>query len=302
MSRTGGEQSTPRAIIHKRILDAAESAPDASMAEIADGIGGASTELVERVLEQYGDPAEDQQESRADTQDPQEANMDEHDSQNEQGETASTTDVSVSEARADENGRRDVDRSELTERQVKTLRLIDEAPDASQSDLAEEFDVTRVTISRWLNDIPGFDWSRRREIASEILNGGDLRETTEQEQPEQPGEGEPSGASSEQEQSGQSSGREQPEQSNDREESGQSDERERSGQSAEPETLDRRLDTLERRVDEIETTRDDQIETTPDASSPGIGPELAHKVVHAAMTSDLIDEEEELRLLRELMR
>ncbi|PSQ07372.1 hypothetical protein BRC93_16325 [Halobacteriales archaeon QS_5_70_15] len=284
MSRTGGEQSTPRAIIHKRILDAAESEPDASMTEIADGIGGASTELVERVLEQYGDPAEDQQESRADTQDPQEVTMDEHDSQNEQGETASTTDGSVSEARADENGRRDVDRSELTERQLKTLRLIDEVPDASQSDLAEEFDVTRVTISRRLNDIPGFDWSRRREIASEILNGGDLRETNEQEQ------------------SGQSGGREQPEQSNDREGSGQSDERERSGQSAEPETLDRRLDALERRVDEIETTPDDQVETTPDASSPGIGPELAHKVVHAAMTSDLIDEEEELRLLRELMR
>jgi hypothetical protein len=39
MSRTGDRSSTPRAVIHKRILDIAGSKPDASMAEIADEIG-----------------------------------------------------------------------------------------------------------------------------------------------------------------------------------------------------------------------------------------------------------------------
>jgi hypothetical protein len=33
----------------------------------------------------------------------------------------------------------------------------------------------------------------------------------------------------------------------------------------------------------------------------GIDPELAHKVVHACLNSDRISEEEELRLLKQLM-
>ena len=42
----------PRAILHKRIHDVAESNPDASMAEIADQVGGASVDMVETVLEE----------------------------------------------------------------------------------------------------------------------------------------------------------------------------------------------------------------------------------------------------------
>lgn len=56
--RDGGRSSVPRAVIHKRILDAAESDPDASMDELAAEVPGASTTLVEKVLEEYGDPAE----------------------------------------------------------------------------------------------------------------------------------------------------------------------------------------------------------------------------------------------------
>ncbi|GAB3673215.1 hypothetical protein GCM10028856_27560 [Halopiger thermotolerans] len=43
-------------MIHKQILDVAESAPDASMTAIAEEVSGATTELVEKVLEEYGDP------------------------------------------------------------------------------------------------------------------------------------------------------------------------------------------------------------------------------------------------------
>ncbi|MFB6191979.1 MAG: hypothetical protein ABEI11_01515 [Haloarculaceae archaeon] len=50
------EPDTPRAVIHKRILDVAADQPDASMAAIADEITGATTDLVERVLDEYGDP------------------------------------------------------------------------------------------------------------------------------------------------------------------------------------------------------------------------------------------------------
>jgi transcriptional regulator with XRE-family HTH domain len=264
-------------VIHKRILDAAESDPDASMAEIADGIGGASTELVERVLEQYGDPAGDQTEHRTDAgrQSHQETNMDRHDSQDDQGETTSTPDASDSDTGVDENGRSDVDHSGLTDRQLETLRLIEESPEASQSDLAEAFDVTRVTISRWLNDIPGFDWKRRREIASEILNGGDIRETDERDRSDRSGE------------------QERLERSDEQARPEQSDGQAPLDPSEELERLFRRLDTLERRIDGMEAP--------PEESSSGFDPELAHKIVHASMQSDRITEEEELQLLRELM-
>ena len=250
MSRTGDQLPTPRAVIHKKILDVAESNPSASMEEIASEIGGASTDLVERVLKQYGDPAGEEQDSQeneyTENQDRQDRNQ--HDPQNDPEGSVSTQVASEPDTPMDENGRNDVDQTELTEKQLKTLRLIEENPEASQSDIAEEFDVTRATISRWLNDIPGFGWTRRREIASEILNGSGIRETTEQEEPEV---------------------------------------------SEEFSAVRRKLDALERRID--------QMETNPETDSPGIDPELAHKVVHASMSSDLITEEEELQLLRELM-
>lgn len=49
--------SAPRALIHKKILEQAASMPEATMAEVADEVSGASTDLVERVLAEYGDPA-----------------------------------------------------------------------------------------------------------------------------------------------------------------------------------------------------------------------------------------------------
>ena len=64
--------STPRALIHKKILEAAATMPEATMAEVADEVSGASTDLVERVLAEYGDPADsesDSGESPADTGD-----------------------------------------------------------------------------------------------------------------------------------------------------------------------------------------------------------------------------------------
>lgn len=51
-----GNTRVPRAVIHKQILDAAASKPDASMRAIADEVSGATTELVEKVFNEYGDP------------------------------------------------------------------------------------------------------------------------------------------------------------------------------------------------------------------------------------------------------
>lgn len=178
MSRTEDRSSTPRAVIHKRILDVAESDPSASMEEISREIGGASTELVERVLEQYGDPAGEDKGSQDDIE--VQGNQEEFEAQeshDDMQESAPTPDFWEPDMQTDENGRSDEDDPELSEKQLKTLRLIEQRPGATQGDLAEEFGVTRATVSRWLNDIPQFDWQRRTEIVSEILNGSDVVET-----------------------------------------------------------------------------------------------------------------------------
>ena len=58
MAERSDETKVPRAIVHKQILDAAEARPEASMEAIADEVTGASLSIVDRVLEEYGDPAE----------------------------------------------------------------------------------------------------------------------------------------------------------------------------------------------------------------------------------------------------
>ncbi|MDY6819121.1 MAG: hypothetical protein SVG88_10710 [Halobacteriales archaeon] len=60
MTESHSKTKNPKAVIHKKILDVAESNPDASIEGIADEISGASPALVERVLDDYGDPAESQ--------------------------------------------------------------------------------------------------------------------------------------------------------------------------------------------------------------------------------------------------
>lgn len=54
------ESTNPRSIRHKRILDAASERPDASFEAIASGIPSVSPELVERVLDEFGDLSSDE--------------------------------------------------------------------------------------------------------------------------------------------------------------------------------------------------------------------------------------------------
>jgi transposase-like protein len=272
-------------VIHKKILDAADSDPDASMEEIADEIGGASTELVERVFEQYGDPAGDGQSSQdgektegnaddatggtgRDDPGDHDQSMDDGDSLNGTGPHASTQNGSGLDAGTTGpdvgttgNGRGDESHPDLSEKELRALRLVERNPEASQGDIAEEFDVTRATISRWLNDIEGFEWRNRREHAPAILNGEGIPGATDEVGPEDESSGsEPS-------------------------------EDERLGE------LGRRLEAIERRLEDLSAERRMETGTRP----TGIDPELAHKVVHACLNSDRISEEEELRLLKQLM-
>lgn len=59
MNGSDDRPAVPRAVIHKRILDVAADRPDAPLEELAGEIPSATPELVERVLDEYGDPADD---------------------------------------------------------------------------------------------------------------------------------------------------------------------------------------------------------------------------------------------------
>src|SRR6056297_20464 len=59
MSETKDGPSLPKSMRHKQILDAAADEPDASISDLARAVPSATPDLVERVLEEHGDPAAD---------------------------------------------------------------------------------------------------------------------------------------------------------------------------------------------------------------------------------------------------
>lgn len=174
-SHTGavsGETTVPRAVIHKKILDAAESRPDTSVEQLSTAVNGASVDLVERVLDEYGDPAAADQTDDDETgaqADGDQSTMPKAKSNGSTGK-AGIEHVPGVERNADD----------LTEKQRKVLRAIRESPDATQAELAARFDVTQSTINNRLNTIPGFDWKRRQEFVASMLEDNDTvdEETT----------------------------------------------------------------------------------------------------------------------------
>lgn len=144
--RTTGADNSPRAIIHEKILDEAESRPDAPMEEIAEAVTGASTELVERVFDEYGDPGAEDDTSP-------EVNQD-------------------NEVQEDSLGKKDAPQpnpEELSVGQREALHAILRAPDATQKELAEDLDIGRAAFNKRVNSIKGFNWSGREEFACQVL-------------------------------------------------------------------------------------------------------------------------------------
>ena len=142
MSRSNAN-AVPRATIHKQILTAAAADPDATMDELASQVSGATLAIVERVLDEYGDPVSDAEEP------PEDQSMEDR-------ELPSI--------------------DELTEKQLETLRAVGRWPDASQRELASELGVTCATVNKRVNSIASFEWDRREEIVGELLDAEDARE------------------------------------------------------------------------------------------------------------------------------
>lgn len=73
MSTDDEDSSYPRSVRHKQILDKAAAHPDASMDELASMVPSATAELVERTLDEYGDPAAGEESNSPDGGDEQDA-------------------------------------------------------------------------------------------------------------------------------------------------------------------------------------------------------------------------------------
>ena len=254
MSKTWDGSDGPRAVIHKRILDVARDNPDASLADIADEISGANADLVDRVLSKYGDPGE------AELQDNESA-MSQNGQQSVESGQSQETETNAESDHVEPL----TDPGELTEKQFQTVRTVYEDADATQGDIADRLGVTRATVSRRLNDIPGFEWSDRETFTASLFDDTEYDSETPTDDTEAD--------------------------ATTRDESGEMTSR---GDAVRAETA---FDALEERLTTVEETLD---ETAGVAERP-IRRELAHKVVHAAMESERITEDEELELIDGLL-
>lgn len=169
MGTTPDGTKTPRAVIHKQILDAAERRPNASLEGLAGQVSGASVGLVEEVLEEYGDPGES-----AEGEPGYPAAADGATEPEPEPEPAAIADPGEGEDSTEgvPDGRSGNQEEPLIPEQAReALQLLREDPGASQGDLAEQLGVAKSTINRWLHSIDGFDWEQRHDFVAEHLGG-----------------------------------------------------------------------------------------------------------------------------------
>lgn len=261
MRKSNDEATIPKSIRHKRILDIAAEKPDAPLEEIAEEIPSTTPDLVEHVLEEYGDPASD--DSTAGSGDHEVVETDDNAGENSEngpdGEAGTPLESAATEATEqgepnmiDETGAPRLE--ELSEKQRRTLRAIRENPEATQEELAGQLGVSAPTISNRVNSIEGFEWRRRQAFVAAVFN--EPKPATE-----------PQSAPDQSATDG--------------------------GVKSEFDTLAERVTRLEHQLEAwspVEPTRavfDD--------------PELLHKVIHACMDSTKISEDEELQILKNLL-
>lgn len=334
---------------HKRILDTAERKPEAPLKAIADEIPSATVDLVEEVLDEYGDPgggdasAEDATEDgpgqapvtdqdadggpptastvqadRSSTEGSAETDVDqragsagtdtdeagsseaavgaeaaddhspeistvESDAETTAGdaETAEPEESGGSEQRADTGGT--TDDGSLSADDHALLCAVHEHPEATQRELSDHLGVSAATVNRRVDAVEGLQWRNRRSFVEQYFDTNpDVQTTTD-----------PSTMT------------------NGAEPSTEADERAQSqdGTDGEPALgpLKSRIDKLEEQLEAVaETDRTDPPATAAQAAegdAPALydDPELAHRVVHACMQYEEISDDEERRILREMM-
>lgn len=151
-----GSPVVPRAVVHKQILDSARLNPNASLEELSDVVSGATEDLVDRVLAEYGDPATKPDENKDELL-PTEP-------------TASSNTTPVGTQHSTSDGYPPPD--QLSEEQRTTLRAIYKHPDATQKELADRFGVCRSAISKRVNCLDGFEWTDRQAYVESVFGDG----------------------------------------------------------------------------------------------------------------------------------
>ncbi|MDS0280771.1 winged helix-turn-helix domain-containing protein [Haloarcula onubensis] len=210
MSEAKERTPRPKSMRHKRILDAAAEDPSASIEDLARLVPSATPDLVERVLEEYGDPAEEgdaeghagddsassdgegtatttsvPSDGETQSDGPPGAGADETTAiEGEPMNTADeptegdsdidepTTGANATGGAADASGTTGdgVDPDALTPTERETLRAIQANPEATQRTLAEDLGVSAATVSQRVNGIEGFEWSERAAFVAGLFD------------------------------------------------------------------------------------------------------------------------------------
>jgi DNA-binding CsgD family transcriptional regulator len=298
----------PQSMRHKQILDVAEENPDASIDDVASMVASATPDLVERVFDEYGDPASGDDPSTesaegtisatggvgatshgdADTTthddvtgtshgDTDATAHDDVTATTDGGPGAADPEGAVADGEADPEAGADRYPSpdDLSERQREVLAEIAARPTATQAEIGDRLDVSRATVSNRVNGVDGFEWSDRESFVEHVFED-------EAPSPVVAGDGGPTaGAASAG--SGETDGTQTPP-------------GEGSDSAGTVADVEETLARLEARVHELEETLEGG---TDDSAFED--PELVHKIVHACVNSEAISEAEELRILRELV-
>ena len=160
VSKSDERQSIPKSIRHKKILDRAAEHPEASLEKLAEGIPSATPDLVEHVLDEYGDPGEDPQPLGT-------------------TDNRSVSDSVASDATSSADSDSEQDQSvaptyprpvDLSEKERRTLEAIHENPTATQSEIAEQLDVSPPTVSNRVNDLENFEWEQRERYVETVFD------------------------------------------------------------------------------------------------------------------------------------
>lgn len=264
MSADDDARSLPKSMRHKQVLDVAERNPDASVEELASKVPSATTELVEHVLEEYGDPATSTkpegepastEESPADSDVPTDEEM---------TMTSETVETETETEREQSSGDEYPDLEALSEKQREVLAVLAADPEATQREIGKQLGVSASTVSNRVNSIDGFEWSDRASFVETVYDGSPSVETTAD-----------GGAIDGAEPS----------------ETAESTTDDTAGD------IEAALGRLEERIADLEASLAEETGETAALTDP----ELVHKVVHACMESDTISEDEELQILRSLL-
>lgn len=291
MSTDDDGKPYPQSVRHRQILDVAAEHPDTSIDELATMVPSATTQLVERVLEEHGDPAADDDQSTTATESDPETTEQVDDP--EAGSTADTT-PSSGPTEADESGATPTDADgdldadtdaeagpevsvspdDLSEKQRDVLDAIAERPEATQREIGDRLGVSATTVGNRANSIEGFEWSERRQFVEVLL-------------------GEPASAVASADGSSDTAA--------DATETTPADAEESSTKGEDTDTpgdLGAKLEALDERVAELEAATERTAERPETVFED---PELVHRIVHACLNSEAISEAEELRILKELL-